>query len=897
MLLQPNGGNVGIGTTAPGASLDILGTSLNLLRLGRSGYDTYTFRSSIGTGLELYNTTDLRSEMFFDGNGNVGIGTTSPNTKLSVATVWSNGTDTPFISSQVDSETLNRIGTHVESTSTAATAMTFYTHPANNASSEKMRITSAGNVGIGTTTPGTRLDVLGGTANSAIAQFSGAVSGRGLKISTFSTGTTDAGVILDAQTTSQANLAFATNGSEAMRITNAGNVGIGTTSPSQKLTVRHGNIGLESNSYGNTGLIQMFGTDGLEKFQQGLTTGGDAYLYTFSGNNLILYTNNGSERMRITSGGNVGIGTTSPQSKLQIGDSYIATSGTNKIISLNAGGYYSTSNGSQYNVIGLTATTIDNSDIYTQNSGESVKNFYLGLVSEYAYFNVNRFSIFQGGAERLTIQGYGDNAGFVGIGTTTPTGNLEIFNNNIGGNLRLSRDAGAQRGVLEWGRNNGGSFQSIASIIAESDLTSPNNGLLRFILSNSSGTQVDRMRLDASGNLGLGVTPSAWGSVNKVFETTLGTSLIGRADFSAFGRNFFYNSSDAAIYTNNGNATGYFQTAGQHIWVNAPSGTAGNAISFTQAMTLNASGNLGIGTTSPTYPLDVYNTGASTARIRVVGTSNFALLQAQNTSGTFYIGIDDSAGSGFAQGNYTRVIYSSESYPLAISVNNAERMRITSSGNVGIGTTFPNAKLDVNGDALINGLTIGRGGANIGSNTALGLGTLYSNTTGEYNIAVGANANTSNNISGSTVIGVDLFTSPGNSSLTSNCLAISQHNPSNSGTQYPHIYAPDKINCPNGDTTTDVLAIDYSVYTAVFMEYSIFNSAGDEFRAGTYTVAFKGTGTPVDDDKQTVVYSGTTLLATFNVSLSLAGSIATIRLRNQDSDTYDIRVTARLLMR
>jgi len=224
-------------------------------------------------------------------------------------------------------------------------------------------------------------------------------------------------------------------------------------------------------------------------------------------------------------------------------------------------------------------------------------------------------------------------------------------------------------------------------------------------------------------------------------------------------------------------------------------------------------------------------------------------------------------------------------------------MRIDSLGNVGIGNSSPGALLDVSGDALINRLTIGRGGGNSITNTALGLGTLDSNTTGEYNIAVGASANTSNNISGSTVIGVDLFTNPsGVSGLTSNSIAISQYNPDFTGTQYPHIYAPDKILCPNGNVTTDVLAIDYGIYTAAFIEYSIFNSAGDEFRAGTYTVAFKGgTGTPVEDDNQTVVYSGTTLSATFLISLS--GSIATIQLRNQDSDNYYIRFTSRLLMR
>jgi hypothetical protein len=68
-------------------------------------------------------------------------------------------------------------------------------------------------------------------------------------------------------------------------------------------------------------------------------------------------------------------------------------------------------------------------------------------------------------------------------------------------------------------------------------------------------------------------------------------------------------------------------------------------------------------------------------------------------------------------------------------------------GNVGIGTNTPSKKLDVSGDALINGLTIGRGSGNVGNNTALGKNALNSNTTGSANTAVGTSA-LINNITG-----------------------------------------------------------------------------------------------------------------------------------------------------
>ena len=105
---------------------------------------------------------------------------------------------------------------------------------------------------------------------------------------------------------------------------------------------------------------------------------------------------------------------------------------------------------------------------------------------------------------------------------------------------------------------------------------------------------------------------------------------------------------------------------------------------------------------------------------------------------------------------------------------------------------------------------------------------------------------------------------------------------------------PDKIYCPQGDVT-NLLEIDYSLYTAVFIEYSIYNSGGDQFRAGRFVAAFKSTGTPEYRDYPEVVYSGTTTGADFIIGYG--GTYPVIQLDNQGGDDYFLRFTSRLLMR
>jgi hypothetical protein len=108
---------------------------------------------------------------------------------------------------------------------------------------------------------------------------------------------------------------------------------------------------------------------------------------------------------------------------------------------------------------------------------------------------------------------------------------------------------------------------------------------------------VERLRADASGNLGLGVTPSAWFSgwspalqmESYAVSSDANTNYISNNAVFGADTTWRYMASKFALHTEVDSASGQFR------WYTAPSGTAGNAISFSQAMTLDASGNLLVG--------------------------------------------------------------------------------------------------------------------------------------------------------------------------------------------------------------------------------------------------------------------------------------------------------------
>jgi len=190
---------------------------------------------------------------------------------------------------------------------------------------------------------------------------------------------------------------------------------------------------------------------------------------------------------------------------------------------------------------------------------------------------------------------------------------------------------------------------------------------------------------DSLGNLGLGVTPSAWG-VSKAIQ------IGGRAAFYTYANtttdvsNNSYIDGANLIYLNTATATYYRQNSGQHQFYNAPSGTAGNPITFTQAMTLDLSGSLLVGTTTDPTTGGVSRGIVSVKQLNDSGAFSGIQIEANANTTLLGIGYD---GSKFTFNASYRT--TGGFVPVAFNVGNSERMRITSDGIVSINNQSPTA--------------------------------------------------------------------------------------------------------------------------------------------------------------------------------------------------------------